>query len=533
MTCILRNPIYPNVLNSGIYIVGSNGDGYSMNIRWNQAYSDSLALNLAYNIYFSTILDNVFTEGPKFVVIDPTATTATISEFPPGVNYYFAVKAMEYDPSNVNLTLLPDAYQEAPVGIKVYPTAQLLSDMSAVDTIAHINDISIFPAFGVVQLGYELMVYSAKDEIDGYLLVTERGAYGTNIRSHNTDGYDGYVTTSDNVNFFKGFEDIQNRVYQSESKFSYPTEPFLLSDGYRENIHDIVTTDYSASDAFSATLRPYDYAGWHGTDPADIIKGVSIGSYIGGEFFCADSSTGVGQQVRGVTVQEQNNQRQEVLLSVTGLRCVLFRRMWTGKRCRCVDSSRESPMSRCNYCYGVGYVGGYSQYFDSRRSDGNIMVRFSPRVEDLDLQEPGLESKVLADCWTTVAPSLKDRDFLIQLNEDGYEEWRYEILNVTKNNTFVQLLGMQKFSVQRVRKTDPIYMVPGLLSSATMPSKLNTSISGITGYIPPHMHQIVIDENITSINQINQMTSVVQGHNHAITKGVVVEALGHTHTIVL
>ena len=64
------------------------------------------------------------------------------------------------------------------------------------------------------------------------------------------------------------------------------------------------------------------------------------------------------------------------------------------------------------------------------------------------------------------------------------------------------------------------------------PSKLNTSIAFVTG-IPPHTHEIVINEKILSISQINQTTAVSQGHNYSIVDGIVQTVLGHTHTIIL
>ena len=65
-----------------------------------------------------------------------------------------------------------------------------------------------------------------------------------------------------------------------------------------------------------------------------------------------------------------------------------------------------------------------------------------------------------------------------------------------------------------------------------MPEKLNTGISSSKG-IPPHSHEIVINEHITNINQINQETSVNQGHSHQIINGLVVNSVGHEHSIIL
>ena len=52
--------------------------------------------------------------------------------------------------------------------------------------------------------------------------------------------------------------------------------------------------------------------------------------------------------------------------------------------------------------------------------------------------------------------------------------------------------------------------------------------------IPPHAHTIVINEKITSVSQINEITSVSAGHSHTIQNGVILtEGLGHHHSIIL
>ena len=103
---------------------------------------------------------------------------------------------------------------------------------------------------------------------------------------------------------------------------------------------------------------------------------------------------------------------------------------------------------------------------------------------------------------------------------------------MTRNNTITSLQGGQKLRVQRIRKTDPAYQIGIFRDTSNFPSKLNTSI-GMTTNIAPHTHEIVINEGTLSISQINQTTAIMQGHNHPIINGVVIAALGHTHTVIL
>jgi hypothetical protein len=164
------------------------------------------------------------------------------------------------------------------------------------------------------------------------------------------------------------------------------------------------------------------------------------------------------------------------------------------------------------------------------------LVRFDATEEDIKVENGGLENTFLPNCWTLGFPAIHDRDFLIRFDEDNNEEFRYEILKVTRNTVFQGASGAQKFTARRVRKTEPIYQWRAFRDASTMPTALNTSIGvlrGPSGSLIPHTHEIVINESIVALGQIGQTTSVVEGHNHTVIGGVVQEELGHTHTIIL
>jgi len=185
-------------------------------------------------------------------------------------------------------------------------------------------------------------------------------------------------------------------------------------------------------------------------------------------------------------------------------------------------------------CYGTGFIVGWQQYFNPRRSDGRIMVRFDPVVDDLLATDSGLESSMNPTCWTLTVPTLKDRDFLIRFDVGGNEEFRYEILNVTRNKLMFGMEGMQKFAVQRIRKTDPIYQVRTFRDTSYFPTQLTTTVGSAPGAFAPHIHTLTLSEQITSLSQVNQITGITLGHAHTILAGVVQEeGLGHTHQIVL
>jgi hypothetical protein len=248
---------------------------------------------------------------------------------------------------------------------------------------------------------------------------------------------------------------------------------------------------------------------------------------------CSDGYLGVGQQTSGLSIQDQNMARQEVLLSTTGEPVCLIKRRWTGITCKCLLPYNEYPEARCNYCMGSGFVVGWDQFFDPRRSDGRIMVRFDPTVDDLMATDSGLESTMQPNCWGLPVPSLKDRDIIIRFDEDNNEEFRYEILNVTRNKLLLNQTGAQHFVAQRIRKTDVLYQIKTFDNTSFFPSSIQTSISSSIG-IPPHNHEVRISEQITSISQINQITGVAAGHSHVVQSGIVLsQDLGHDHIILL
>ncbi len=541
MVCKQLSPTYEPHTTRGLKLVGSHGDGYTMSIFWHRAYADVAGLLIGYNIYFSTRRENVFSEGVKFLSLNTTGLCTTIRDFTPGDMFYFAVRAMEYDPIWFNPIFLPDGEDgyDGVGELKVYPEAMLLTDISESSTVIPVDDIDIFPAFGVVVIGAEVIRYVAKDIPANNLIVGERGFLSTEARLHTVDGYDGYKTYDNAlVRFFVGCEDGNNIVFQAQSKFSDPNFARTAADGYKEKLEDLLTSDLAGSDAQNLDFPRYDYAGWHRTDPDLFFKGKCMDSYIGGEAFCADGYNGVGRQIRGISLQDHAYRREEFLLERTGERCVFVRRLWKGIVCSCFESNREHPEHRCPVCFGTGFVTGYEQFFNPRRSDGNILVRFSPTKEDLKMEEGGLESTFVPDCWTLTAPAVKDRDFIIRLHEDGTEDFRYEILDVTRNKVLFGEQGVQKFTCQRVRKFDPINQWRPIRSTATMPTQIMTTVGMVPGPggIAPHTHNLVISESIIALSQINQTTSVnppvgMGAHNHPIVNGIVQEVLGHSHTI--
>lgn len=533
-------PYYLNVNIDGLVVAKSNGDGYSITLKWATAYPTDRSNKILYNIYMSDGIapdfpDQFFLQSPTFVSFDGS-TSVQIVDLVPGTLYHFGVRAAEYNPSFFNPSTLQPVYN----GLVALPYSLLQNNILATSILIPLVDTTGFPSTGTVKIGSELINYSS---ISGNNLVLtsasmQRGFNNSIATIHNTDGYDGYVYWDPNVIFWPVEQEDQNTiVYECWNRFDIEHFAFTVVDGYHQKVKDILTIDATCSDNLNtpATIGTPSsvFSGYRRTSPALLLSGACIGSYIGGQTGCADGYGGVGLQLRGLNIQDANIAIQSsIILATTGEPVCLVQRRWTGITCKCYLPYNEYPEARCNICFGTGIVVGWIQYFNPARSDGKIMIRLDPSVDDLIAMDSGLESTMQPNAWTIPVPTIKDRDFIVRFDDCGNEEFRYEVLNVTRNKLFLDGTGAQKFAMQRVRKTDPIYQVPITYDTSDFPSTIPTSVASSIG-IPSHFHTVVISEKVTSISQINQITSVAAGHSHVIRDGIVLPERLHNHIITL
>jgi len=530
---------YLNPVNAGLKRVQSLGDGYSIKLEWYSAYPSNRSNSIAYHIYVDTepfvFETDYFNKTPSFISIG-TATTATILDLTPGYLYHFAVRAVEYNSTFFDLQNLPQTFN----GLRFYPESLLAANILENDLIVPLIDADLFPiSGGTVKIGGELINYSY---VSGNNLVlissAQRGYSDTTVAIHNIDGYDGYTYWDPKVVFWPVFDEDQNTVvYESQNRFDSGNYSFTIADGYHQKTKDLLNTDLSASDTSNADFPSYDYSGWHRTDPVALLNGECVGSYIGGEYYCADGYDGVGRILRGMNLQDINTQRQEQLLDLTGEPVVLIKRVWTGITCDCYIPGREYPENRCIKCYGTGMVVGYQQYFNPRRSDSRIMMRFEPAEDQVKTTENGMESEFNARSWTLVIPAIKSRDIIVRFDEIDNDEFRYEVISVNRNKLLNSYSGSQKLTLQRIRKTDPAYQIKVFRNTAMFPNTITTGSGSAIPGIPPHTHTIVVNEK----NPITfaQITSQDQGHSHVVSRdpisGIlrVEPELGHTHALII
>lgn len=533
-------PYYLNPSNVGISLVTAKGNGSTIILKWHRAFPSKKTNLMAYNIYMDTVLPDFehrfFNKSPAFVSVNGKLTV-DIEDLVPGQMYRFGVRPVEYDVNTFDLKDLPETFNE----LRIYPESPLAADISASSNIIPLLSVEDFPSSGTVKIGAELIQYSSVDLLNNELILTnaalQRGFNGTEATYHLTTGYDGYTYWDNAVLFFPiDVEDRNTVVYATQDRFDYPNYAFNLVDGYRQTTKDVVNTDYSVNDAANAGFPAFSYSGYYRTDPVALLNGECVGLYFGGEIGCIDGY-GNDMRLRGISVQDINNQRQEVLLDLIGEPVCLVKRQTTGIRCFCVLATSEMPDARCTGCFGSGFVLGYYQYFDPRNSDGRIRLRFEPWIDDAPiLTDAGLDiESIKPNAWGLTIPAMKKRDLIVRFDASGNEDSRWEIISVSRNVLFNQQLGAQKLLLQKIRKTSIEYMIPVFRDTSMMPQIIQTGISSSIG-IPPHSHTLVRNEKHPMYWQ--QITSVNAAHQHIVSWNPnsghleVSQELGHSHTLV-
>lgn len=520
------------------------GTGTEVDLSWNPGVPSNDNNIVYYNVYYSTIRENVFDGQPEFLVTD---TAATVGGLCPGDTNFFGVRIAEFTPGLINT----DGMRMVGPNMFRYPTTTLDADVALTDALIVVDSTSGFPESGIIYFDGELIRYSSLQPTA--FVVQSRGFAGTLPSEH---------SAGETVVLYKGREDTNINVILATPTFQKPNEAltWIKTDGYgpdgyrdgydgydkvysggpgansrfdgydgywrlRQENFNSITTDGTNNDN-SGEFKRFDYCGtWRAKSPPQFMQGQCDRSYWGGIQVNAD-----GYRVKVPDVRTHMLQREELLLESTGEPFVLIRRMWTGIRCSCTMNRREHAHSRCPICFGTGFVQGYTQFFNPRRPDRRILVRVDPSTEDLNIVDRGgLEPMYEPSAWTIAFPQLKDRDFLVRFTAEGIEEWRYEVLNVERVRAFFAQSGAQKFKMKRIPKTDIIYQMPVLRDARPQPGATSTSVSAGSG-VNAHSHQVILP-NGADVNKIKIATLVSEGHNHIIYNGVVQQVLGHTHTL--
>lgn len=529
--CNIKGPFFPPT-DLGLKMTTDEGTGTEIGLEWLEANPNNSNNVVFYNIYVSTNRDQVYDGYPEYLSED---TSATIGGLRPGDQYFFGVRATEFNPDYITLS----GREQVGLNLYRYPLTQLDGYISESSTSISVVSGTGFPNYGIILIGSELIRYTKSGNI---FSVIARGYNNSFATGHGIGNL---------VRLYVGNEDANIKIVQNTPTFQKPNyaityvhgdgygddgfrdgyDGYAFTDGYlriRQKPYDNITGSLNNNDN-SGNFPRYDYCGtYRAISPASFMKGQCVGSYFGGAQVRFDSE-GNRHLVKEGSVRNHMLQREELLLESTGEPVVLLRRLWTGIRCHCVMLRREHPDARCPTCLGVGYVAGYTQVFNSRRSDRRILIRVDPATDDTNIVDRGIEPAYEPSAWTLAYPGLRDRDVIVRFNPNNTESFRYEILNVDRVRAFFAQTGAQKFRIKRFPKTDSIYQYPILRDASPQPTSISTSVSSAAA-IASHYHGLIVPDG-TDLNTFSGPTMVSEGHNHIIINGVIQPAAGHTHSL--
>ena len=164
MTCPFPSPIFPSPFNIGINEIHPQRDGYTVYAVWKEAVSSITSYTIGYNIYFSTDISTVFSDGPKYFTLNKSIY---ISRFVPGNIIYFGVRATEFDPNYLNLLGMTPSLRAK--GGYVYPETILAENIDTETSRIPLIDVSEFPTIGMLKIGIELIQYSNVDYVNNII----------------------------------------------------------------------------------------------------------------------------------------------------------------------------------------------------------------------------------------------------------------------------------------------------------------------------------------------------------------------------
>lgn len=462
-SCGLNRPTWANPIFPGIQKVKDLGIGTTVEVTWSFAKAPPGFSNLYYNVYADT---NLYTlgSGQPYGVTD--GLSAVVPGLHPGDGYFFAVRAMylfnELDTLSMNL--VSDNFF-------AYPDPAIVNELDGYystneTTPIKVNSTDGFPSSGLLRIESEILEYSGITPAT--FIISRRDVFDF---EHTFDYPNGTP-----VQLFKGIEDGNTVVYMStptwtaRSAWLPPTpgdgyDGYLYlqdSDGYRAFPVNNITEDHTELEAENIDFLPTDFCGFRSQNFVDLYSRQQCGTFQGGRI----SGFGGGIDVFGVNIE-----RQEMLLGLTGEPFILLKRKWTGRVCPKLSLRDEYPHQRCSNCYGTTFAGGYDRYVHPRllrpqepNPNGFISLRVAPYIDDLGaFDNRGLSNEVVEiDTWTSAIPFIKDRDIVIRYVSDlelGVirEEFRYEVLNVTRNKLLFGEDGVQKIKIKRLNKTEEIY----------------------------------------------------------------------------
>jgi hypothetical protein len=140
--------------------------------------------------------------------------------------------------------------------------------------------------------------------------------------------------------------------------------------------------------------------------------------------------------------------RNSWLLDQAGERVLLFIRKTTGIKCECYKEDerthRQAKVGPCKKCWGTAFVGGY---------EGPYEIRISPFQAEQKIMwtERGMKLENIEQTWTTISPTITQRDFIVRRKGQIYAIGPISAPEVKG------IVTQQHFSVESVDMTDIRY----------------------------------------------------------------------------
>lgn len=415
----------------GIERVSDLGTGDTVVIEWNKPIKKTYRNEVFVITYQSPLRLNVF-DNPIYIA-SSTVDEAAVHGLTPGESLSFGARALEVGEGVFDLNgmdLVDEGFYRLPEAVTIS------SQVEIGDLIIPVSSVSGYPDAGLLIIGTEAIRYTSVDRTGNRFIIPTNGR---GIINSTPSVY----LVGDSITLFLGCTDDNTVIVMST-----PTHRDGYSSGRELNLEGLTVTDYSDNDR--VFHQGFDFCGWHDPRPDETLTGKDdCGTYQGGEF----------NGWRGLDVYDRMLNREEVLLGVTGEPVILLKRIWDGVVCSCMDSRRMSPkVKSCQECYGTGYVGGFTQFNNTRREDRRILISFDEATEDLLLGEKeSLQQEFEPSAWTLPIPSIRDRDLILRFDFTNDVEFIYEVLNVGREKLFNRRFGRQRLSLKRLDKTDINY----------------------------------------------------------------------------
>lgn len=425
----------------GVEFARNMGVGDTIEVELPEILPRSNKSEVFYLIYYKAGTESFFKERPKIIT---KSSITTVSGLTPNQQLYWGARCLESYTGIFNL----NGMEPMDDGFLVPNKTELFSDFDQDSLLLYVDSTEGYPDKGLLIINQrEVIRYSIVNREENYFIVEQRGL-------NNTVPSIFYI--GDSVELFLKCQDNNQNIIMGTPTF----EDGYLDDGYGSGREydgvGFIVNDYE--DQNRKFFQGFDFCGYHQALPDRVLQGIDdCGSYLGGEF----------NGSRGFNIYDRMLNREEVILDQVGEPVILLKRKWSGITCDCTTSRRGHPKARsCNRCYGTGYVGGYDQFINRRRSDKMMMISFPDTVEDLKLDpKSNLEQVYEASCWTLPIPKIADRDIIVRFDFSGDQEYFYEVLNVSSEKLLYKHYGRQKVSVKRLDKTNLVYHFNYIINS--------------------------------------------------------------------